>query len=92
MCGIWYGKAPGVDRAADAIRHANFAGVSRTGGAVALAGDDPSCKSSTLPSASETLLAALNLPVFFLGSVQEVLDYGAHALACSGAPPASGPR
>lgn len=83
VCGMWYGKAPGVDRAADAIRHANFAGVSRTGGAVALAGDDPSCKSSTLPSATESLLSALHLPVFFPGSVQEVLDYGAHALACS---------
>ncbi len=81
--GMWYGKAPGLDRAADALRHANFAGVSRTGGALAMVGDDPSCKSSTLPSASEALLQSLHMPVFFPGNVQEVIDLGLHALACS---------
>ena len=50
-------RRPGLDRAADALRHGNFAGVARTGGVLALVGDDPSCKSSTLPSASESLLA-----------------------------------
>ena len=83
VLGIWYGKAPGLDRAADALRHGNFVGVSRTGGVLALVGDDPSCKSSTLPSASEALLASLHMPVFFPGNVQEVLDLGLHALACS---------
>ena len=51
--------------------------------ALAVVGDDPSCKSSTIPSASEPLLASLHMPVFFPGSVQEVLDLGLHALACS---------
>ena len=56
---------------------------SRTGGALALAGDDPAAKSSTLPNASESLLAALHIPVLFPGDVQEVLDFGLHALALS---------
>src|SRR5215210_2731617 len=80
---MWYGKAPGLDRAADSLRHGNFVGVSRTGGALAIVGDDPGCKSSTIPSASEALLASLHMPVFYPGNVQEVLDLGLHALACS---------
>jgi indolepyruvate ferredoxin oxidoreductase len=80
---MWYGKAPGLDRAADSLRHGNFVGVSRTGGALAVVGDDPSCKSSTIPSASESLLASFHMPVFFPGNVQEVLDLGLHAFACS---------
>jgi len=80
---MWYGKAPGLDRAADSLRHGNFVGVPRTGGALAVVGDDPGCKSSTIPSASESLLASLQMPVFFPGNVQEVLDLGLHAFACS---------
>src|SRR5919107_719544 len=80
---MWYGKAPGLDRAADSLRHGNFVGVPRTGGALAVVGDDPGCNSSTIPSASESLLASLHMPVFFPGNVQEVLDLGLHALACS---------
>jgi indolepyruvate ferredoxin oxidoreductase len=80
---MWYGKAPGLDRAADALRHGNYVGVSRRGGALAVVGDDPSCKSSTLPSASETMFASFGMPVFYPGSPQEVLDLGLHAFACS---------
>jgi indolepyruvate ferredoxin oxidoreductase len=83
VVGVWYGKAPGLDRAADALRHGNYAGVAAAGGGLALVGDDPACKSSTLPSASEATLASMHLPVFFPGSVQEVLDLGLHAIACS---------
>ena len=83
VLGVWYGKAPGVDRAADAIRHGNFVGTDPRGGVLALCGDDPACKSSTIPGASESLLAALHVPVFAPGSVQEVLDLGRHAIACS---------
>jgi indolepyruvate ferredoxin oxidoreductase len=83
VVGVWYGKAPGVDRAADAIRHGNFVGADPRGGVLALCGDDPSCKSSTIPSASESLLAALHVPVFAPGSVQDALDLGRHAIACS---------
>src|SRR5947199_5045485 len=83
VVGVWYGKNPGLDRAMDALRHANFAGTSPTGGALALVGDDPSCKSSTLPSAAEATLAALHMPTFYPGTLQEVLDFGLHAIACS---------
>ena len=83
VVGWWYGKAPGVDRAADALRHGNFVGAGARGGIVALAGDDPAAKSSTLPSATEATLAALGMPVLYPGSVQEALDLGRHAVALS---------
>ncbi len=53
VLGMWYGKGPGVDRSGDIFKHANLAGVGKNGGVLALAGDDPSCKSSTIPSQSE---------------------------------------
>jgi len=83
VLGMWYGKAPGLDRAMDSLRHGNFVGVSRAGGGLAMVGDDPSCKSSTLPSASESLFQSLHMPVFYPGSVQDVLDLGLHAFGCS---------
>jgi indolepyruvate ferredoxin oxidoreductase len=83
VVGVWYGKNPGLDRAMDALRHANFAGTHPDGGALALVGDDPSCKSSTLPSAGEATLASLHMPTFYPGTLQEVLDLGLHAIACS---------
>jgi TPP-dependent indolepyruvate ferredoxin oxidoreductase alpha subunit len=83
VTGVWYGKSPGVDRASDAIRHGNIVGTHPHGGVLALAGDDPACKSSTVPGASEPLLAAMQVPVIAPGNVQEVLDFGRHAIACS---------
>jgi indolepyruvate ferredoxin oxidoreductase len=76
VLGMWYGKAPGVDRTGDIFKHANYAGTSRTGGVLALAGDDPLSKSSTLPSHSEVALFDAFLPVIFPGNTQEILDYG----------------
>ena len=83
VIGMWYGKAPGLDRAGDAIRHGVFAGTSPRGGALLLVGDDPVAKSSTLPSSSDTGLLALGVPVFFPGDVQEAVDLGRHAIALS---------
>ena len=83
VLGMWYGKHPGLDRAADAIRHANLSGVGPGGGAVAIVGDDPSCKSSTLPSAAERTLSGLHVPVLAPSSVQDVLELGRHAFAMS---------
>jgi indolepyruvate ferredoxin oxidoreductase len=76
VLGMWYGKAPGVDRSGDIFKHANFAGVGRYGGVLALAGDDPVSKSSTLPTHSEVAFYDALFPVLFPGSIQEVLDLG----------------
>ncbi len=81
VIGYWYGKAPGIDRASDAIRHAVYAGSHPMGGAVALVGDDPACKSSTLPSSSDLTMMNLKMPVLYPGDVQDVLDLGRHAVA-----------
>lgn len=81
--GLWYGKSPGVDRSIDALRHANFAGVSPKGGVLLLAGDDPECKSSTLPSQSEYSLIHSEIPVLCPSDIQDVLDFGVIGLAMS---------
>ncbi|WP_300375835.1 indolepyruvate ferredoxin oxidoreductase family protein [Henriciella sp.] len=83
LFGIWYGKAPGVDRTGDAFKHANAAGSSRLGGVVAICGDDHMCKSSTLPSQSEYAMADAEIPVLNPASIQDVLDYGVHGWAMS---------
>lgn len=83
VLGLWYGKAPGIDRASDALRHAVFAGTGSSSGAVALVGDDPECKSSTLPSSSDMTLINLKMPVLYPADVQEVLTLARHAVAVS---------
>jgi indolepyruvate ferredoxin oxidoreductase len=76
VLGVWYGKGPGVDRSGDAFKHANYAGVGRNGGVLALAGDDPLSKSSTLPTHTEVTFFDAFFPVLFPGNVQEILDLG----------------
>ncbi|EHN10832.1 Indolepyruvate ferredoxin oxidoreductase [Patulibacter medicamentivorans] len=83
VVGYWYGKAPGLDRAGDALRHANLIGTQPLGGAVAFVGDDATAKSSSIPSSSEYALFDLGMPVLVPGDVQEILDYGLHAVAMS---------
>lgn len=80
---IWYGKTPGVDRTGDAFRHGNFLGTGPMGGAVALAGDDLACKSSTIPGDSTVSFYDLSFPVFYPGDPAEVIDLGLHAIAMS---------
>lgn len=83
VVGYWYGKAPGLDRATDALRHANIIGTHPTGGAVALVGDDPGAKSSTVPCASEMALADLYMPILYPADSQDILDLGVHAAIMS---------
>ena len=78
VTGLWYGKAPGVDRSGDALKHANYTGIGKNGGVLAIAGDDPSCKSSSLCSQSEPMLYHLGMPSLYPANVQEILDLGLH--------------
>ncbi len=79
----WYGKGPGVDRAGDAFRHANYAGTTRTGGVLAMAGDDHGCKSSTVPHQSEPALIAGSMPILVPADVRDLLELGLHGWAMS---------
>lgn len=80
---LWYGKAPGLDRSTDAIRHANMAGTAPHGGVLAVVGDDPDCKSSTLPSDSAGILRDLCIPILDPTDVGELIDYGLYGWALS---------
>ena len=81
--GIWYGKGPGVDRSGDVFKHGNLAGTAPHGGVLALFGDDPVAKSSTIPHQSEPALIAAGMPVFDPSSIQEYLEFGLMAFALS---------
>ncbi|MDJ0932021.1 indolepyruvate ferredoxin oxidoreductase family protein [Breoghania sp.] len=81
--GIWYGKAPGVDRAGDALRQASASGTDPNGGVLALAGDDHLAKSSIIPAQSEFFFQHAEIPVFNPADIQDVLDYGLHGLELS---------
>ena len=83
VTGMWYGKAPGVDRSGDALKHANYTGIDKNGGVIAVVGDDPSCKSSSLCSQSEPMLFHVGIPSLFPGNVQEILDLGLHGYLMS---------
>ena len=80
---MWYGTGPGVDRCGDVFKHANFAGTSKHGGVLVLAGDDHAAKSSTLPHQSDHQFSAAMIPVLYPASVQEILDLGLHGWAMS---------
>ncbi|MFD3506674.1 indolepyruvate ferredoxin oxidoreductase family protein [Nocardia sp. NPDC058666] len=83
VIGVWYGKGPGVDRATDAIRHANMYGVNPRGGVLLLVGDDPASKSSTVPAVSERSLAAMGVPVLFPRNAEEIITLGMQGIAMS---------
>src|SRR5579883_3099331 len=80
---MWYAKGPGVDRSGDALKHGNAAGSSRHGGVLLLAGDDHTCKSSTLAHQSEYAFMDACIPVLNPSGVQEILDFGLYGWAMS---------
>ncbi len=83
VVGMWYGKGPGLDRCGDVFKHANFKGSAPNGGVLALAGDDPMAKSSTLPTQTEPSFYDAQMPILYPGTVQEILDLGLHGIALS---------
>ena len=80
---MWYGKGPGVDRSGDALKHGNSAGSARYGGVLLLAGDDHTCKSSTLAHQSEYAFIDASIPVLSPSGVQDILDLGLYGWAMS---------
>lgn len=80
---IWYGKAPGMDRSMDPLRHANLAGTNPKGGSLLLVGDDHGAKSSTLACYSDLNFASLGMPLLAPANAQDVLDMGLHGIAIS---------
>jgi len=80
---LWYGKGPGVDRSGDPLKHGNSAGSAAHGGVLLLAGDDHTCKSSTLAHQSEYAFIDAAIPVLNPSGVQEILDLGLYGWAMS---------
>lgn len=83
VVGLWYGKGPGVDRSGDVFKHANAAGTSRYGGVLAIAGDDHTAKSSSIPHQSDHAFISAVIPVLYPSSVHEFLELGLLGIAMS---------
>lgn len=81
--GIWYGKSPGVDRVGDVLKHANHSGTAKFGGVLAVAGDDPLAKSSSLPNQSDYAFVDAEIPVLVPSDLQDLLDLSLHGIALS---------
>jgi indolepyruvate ferredoxin oxidoreductase len=81
--GLWYGKAPGVDRCGDVFKHANFAGSARHGGVLALAGDDHAAKTTSTALQSEPIFAACMMPTLAPAGLQDFVDLGLFGWALS---------
>ena len=80
---LWYGKGPGVDRSGDALKHGNAAGTSAHGGVLVVAGDDHTCRSSSLPHQSEYNFIDALIPVLNPADVSEIVELGLYGFALS---------
>lgn len=80
---LFYAKAPGIDRSGDPLRHANIYGTDPLGGVLAIGGDDPRAKSSTIASQTDVSFADLEIPVFSPMDVHDIVKLGLHGWALS---------
>ena len=83
VLGLWYGKGPGVDRSGDALKHGNAAGSSAHGGVLAFAGDDHTCKSSSIPHQSDHAFISALMPMLYPSSIHEFIEMGLLGIAMS---------
>ena len=83
VLGLWYGKGPGVDRSGDAFKHGNAAGSSQHGGVLAFAGDDHTCKSSSIPHQSDHAFISALMPMLYPSSIHEFIEMGLLGIAMS---------
>ena len=83
VVGLWYGKGPGVDRSGDVFKHANAAGSAPLGGVLAIAGDDHTCKSSSIPHQSDHAFISALMPMLYPSSIHEFLEMGLLGIAMS---------
>ncbi len=81
--GMWYGKGPGVDRSADALRVANAFGSHRNGGVLCIAGDDHGAHSSTFAHQTDQIFEAVMMPVLQPADASEIIAYGLAGIALS---------
>ena len=81
--GLWYAKNPGLDRAGDALKHANAAGTATLGGVLAVSGDDPGAISSSIANQCDHAFISASIPVLAPASVAEIFEYGLLGYALS---------
>ncbi|MBI0327141.1 indolepyruvate ferredoxin oxidoreductase family protein [Burkholderia plantarii] len=80
---MWYGKGPGVDRAADALKHGNAYGASEHGGVLVVAGDDHGCVSSSMPHQSDFSMIGWQMPIVNPSNIADMLEFGLYGWALS---------
>ncbi|MEB2352095.1 MAG: indolepyruvate ferredoxin oxidoreductase family protein [Burkholderiaceae bacterium] len=81
--GLWYGKGPGVDRAADALKHGHARGASPNGGVLVVAGDDHGCVSSSMAHQSDFTMISWRMPVLSPANIAELIEFGLYGWALS---------
>ncbi len=81
--GLWYGKGPGVDRSADALRSANILGTAALGGVLAVSGDDHAAHSSVFPHQTEHIFQGVMIPVLAPADVADIHAFGLAGIALS---------